>query len=83
MNDINSESNLLVGWFFLRLSDEETEGIWKDPDGKENLTFSNWQEHPNDTHHYLLDHAIMSYDGKWREIHETFDLAEFVLCEFT
>ena len=77
-----STPSQLIGWFFIRLSDEETEGIWKDPDGKENLTFTNWDEDRSDYRH-VADHVIMNYDGKWYDTTETFDASEFVLCEFT
>ena len=30
-----------ASWIWLRISDEEREGHWKDPDNKESLTFTN------------------------------------------
>ena len=78
-----STPSILIGWFFIRLSDEESEGIWRDPDGKENLTFTNWEERPNGRYRDVSDHAIMDYDGKWRDSTETYEASEFILCEFT
>ena len=75
-------SHHFIGYFFIRLSDEETEGIWKDPDGKEILVFTNWAEHPNGTYRHVSHHAIMDFDGNWLDTPQSFDANE-VLCELT
>ena len=31
-----------IYWVWIRLSDQVEEGVWKDPDNKEILTFTNW-----------------------------------------
>ena len=70
-----------IGWHWIRLSDEGTDGIWKDPDDKENLTFTNWREH-RPIHYSSKSHAVMLYGGKWYDLHPTYRASTFieVLC---
>ena len=79
----------ILGWHWIRISDTETEGIWKDPEDKENLTFTNWEEGSpripgrNESSHWY-NHAVMNYFGKWYDTIGTADFSDTeVLCELS
>ena len=67
---------------WLRLSDHEEEGVWKDPDNKETLTFTNFADpQPNNSNgneHF----GIFWYDGKWNDENESHGV-QYILCELT
>ena len=61
----------------LRISDIEQEWVWKDPDHKEVLHFTNWAKtQPNKGEHY----AIMSRTGRWWDKKEK-HLVSHILCQ--
>ena len=80
LNDHHYETGNLVGWHWIRISNKEMEGIWKDPDNKENLTFTNWMNgypRPGTSRH----HAVLTYTGDWFDTFSTMDFTDSLLCE--
>jgi len=72
-------ANLDTDDIWLRLSDQETEGIWKDPDNRETLTFENWDSgQPNDK--WGQEHVNFKGPGKWNDYHHTHKVRH-VICE--
>ena len=81
-----------IGWVWLRIHYDQSDGKWKDPDNKENLTFTNFEDRWvwEDKHE---DHAVMSSWGKWLVRKESCDFNnyadrihpqsfwDYVLCE--
>jgi len=62
--------------FFIRLTDSNKEGIWRDPETDEIANFTNWGngEYINRESYVLFDKS----DGKW---YETSDSSSMVVCE--
>ena len=72
------------GQIFIRISDEENEGNWKDPDDKEVLTYSNWYSNQPNGGRGENFGLIMEnwYDyGKWYDKSDTYRTSSIV-CEF-
>ena len=71
-----------VGWssIWLRISDEEREGHWKDPDNKERLTFTNWGSGQPDNNGGKEHWGYMNSDGYWWDTSDTRTHSHFV-CE--
>ena len=68
---------------WLRLSDEQTEGVWKDFESREDLTFTNWDKgQPNN--YDGIQHRVLFIrnSGKWNDAVFSF-LVTHVICEFT
>ena len=69
---------------WLRISDEKREGHWKDPDNKEELTFTNWYSsggQPNNAggkEHW----GWMVSDGDWYDGSDT-SMCTHIACELT
>ena len=76
------ETGNIIGWHWIRISDEGTEGIWKDPENKENLTFTNWAE-GSPKNISMNDHAVINYHGKWVNTYGPACVASEVLCELS
>lgn len=70
------------GWIWIRISDEEKEGSWKDPDGKEVLTFTNWEsDQPNNLHgNQHWGEMNVSRDGKWNDDSSS-GMTSSIICE--
>ena len=67
---------------WLRITDEETEGIWKDVENRENLSFKNWaKDQPNnsggDQHHA----SFTGEKGRWGDLPASYRRTH-VICEF-
>lgn len=60
MNEVLSlMSKHRIGSIWLRISDEEKEGTWKDPDNKESLTFTFWKrDHGEPDNRYGREHWV-------------------------
>ena len=69
------------GRIFIRISDEENEGTWKDPDNKEVLTFNNWWKTQPDGGR-RQNFGLMYYDGKWGDCSD-FNTYSHIVCELT
>ena len=67
---------------WLRLSDHEEEGVWKDPDNKDALTFTNWSEPQPDNFNGIEHFGIFSYAGMWNDAREAHGVSH-ILCELT
>ena len=69
---------------WLRLSDEDTEGIWKDAENEETLTFKNWQNgQPNNADRNGQHHAYFLADsGEWGDANADNSYFAHVICEF-
>lgn len=66
---------------WLRLSDEETEGVWKDPDNRETLIFENWVGgQPNNVANSQHHVYIQSNSGQWGDVKASWE-AKHVICE--
>ena len=81
----------------LRIDYDETEGVWKDPESKEVLTYTNWRIHKllgynssynnfsyQDGHDgKMSDRRVMSSnDGTWLAINPSYyGQPRFVVCE--
>ena len=71
------------GVIWLRISDEEREGTWKDPDNKESLTFTNWDSgQPNNRGGNEHWGYMFSYDGKWGDNSDS-EYLSYIVCELT
>lgn len=87
----NDMIEYFYGDIWLRLSDPESEGIWLDPENRENLTFTNWNHAvPNLS---ILDsfltprvasgqHHVCFYGkyGKWKDAPASVSMPH-VICE--
>ena len=66
---------------WIRLSDRIHEGIWKDVDGRESLTFVNWHEGQPNNYEGSQDWAeIYARNGKWNNDGDS-SVNSFILCE--
>ena len=70
------------GQIFIRISDEENEGNWKDPDYKEVLTYSNWYSNQPNGGRGENFGAMYSNDGTWSDKSDTYRISS-VVCELT
>ena len=61
--------------FFIRLTDSNKEGIWRDPETDEIANFTNWGYDESMSESYVL---FSKKDGKW---YETSDSSSMVVCE--
>ena len=53
---------------WIRLSDEEKEGSWKDPDNKEILTFTNWGSGQPNNSGGPQSWCDMNSKGEWNDL---------------
>ena len=81
----------------VRIVFDEAEGIWKDPDDKEVLTYTNWRQHMYENSSYndfryqdphgneKVNRAFMcSYDATWVAVDNLSHKRErYVVCELT
>ena len=68
---------------WLRLSDEQTEGVWKDFESREDLSFKNWdKDQPNNNNRNQHRALFMGRYGKWNDANASYAVAH-VICEFT
>ena len=67
---------------WLRLSDHEEEGVWKDHDNKETLTFTNWAKTQPDNSGGNENYGIFWYAGKWNDGNVVHGVS-YILCELT
>ena len=65
---------------WLRISDAEEEGIWKDPDNKEILTFTTWAPRQPDNSGGHENYGIYWYAGKWNDGNVGHGCS-YILCE--
>ena len=71
------------GHIWIRISDAEKEETWKDTDGKEILTFTNWRSgQPNNYDGDEHWGYMYSYDGKWYDDDDSYTVSSIV-CELT
>ena len=76
--------NHYADYIWLRISDEERERNWKDPDNKESLTFTNWDsswgqpDNDRGKEHW----GLMNNVGYWWDESDTDKWPHFV-CELT
>ena len=84
MNEFNAFMKNHEVWnIWLRISDEEREGHWKDPDNKEELTFTNWWFLGEPDNSRGKEHwGAMYFDGNWFDADDTFTLP-YLACELT
>ena len=62
--------------FFIRLTDSDEEGIWRDPENNEIANFTNWVDgKSSDSGSYAL---FRKSDGKW---YDTSNTSSMVVCE--
>ena len=66
---------------WLRLSDLEEEGVWKDPDNKETLTFTNWADGQPDNYKGDEHFGMFWHSGKWNDGNKI--AVKYILCELT
>ena len=67
---------------WLRLTDEETEGTWKDPENRETVTFQNWQENqPNNLQNKQHHVSFRGTLGEWGDLDAETFLVTHVICE--
>ena len=78
----NEVSGITKYRIWIRISDEEKEEVWKDPDDKEALTFANWDSgQPNNG--WGGQHCgYMNNDGKWGDDNDKTSL-DYIVCELT
>ena len=67
---------------WIRLSDKEKEGVWKDPDNKEILTFTNWESGQPNNWRGIQYWADMHSNGRWSDDTDT-DSFSHIICEFS
>ena len=67
---------------WIRISDEQTEGVWKDPDNKEALTFTNWYPGEPDNWNGQEHRGSMLNDGKWVD-YKRDKAMSYIICELT
>ena len=67
---------------WIRISDEEQEGTWKDPDNKEVLTFTNWYSDQPDNRDGSQSWGYMRTDGKWGDNGDDGNYS-YIVCELT
>ena len=68
---------------WLRLSDHEEEGIWKDPDNKETLTFTDWHDNQPDNYNGNEDYGLFwIMIGKWNDATVLHGVS-YIMCELT
>ena len=68
---------------WLRLSDGETEGIWKDPENRETLTFTNWVHGQPNNYDGAQDHVLFFRTlGQWNDVGAS-QIVKHVICEFS
>ena len=80
--DIARKSGSEYQDIWLRLTDEEYEGIWKDPENRDYLTFNKWEKgQPNNVnseqHHVVFE----GNSGAWGDVPASYAFAH-VICEF-
>ena len=73
---------------WLRMTYNETDGTWYDPDNKEDLTFLNFHrgDRIRECSRNMEHHAVMNYkdDGKWfSKVGIKSKYTSYVLCELT
>ena len=68
--------------FWLRITDEEREGIWRDPDNNEALVFTNWDEESRSKYPDVSDNVLLDYGANWFDTVGSFTVP-YVLCELT
>ena len=67
---------------WLRLSDKEFEGIWKDPENGETLTFMNWMKgQPNNFDNNQHHACFQGNSGEWNDVSATSTTNPHVICE--
>ena len=75
------------GNIWLRMTYNETDGTWYDPDNKEDLTFLNFDRHDRIREYagFMEHHVIMDieYDGKWWSRAGIQKHSPYVVCEPT
>ena len=67
---------------WLRISDAEEEGVWKDPDDKEVLNFTNWSPSQPDNAHGQENYGIYWYAGKWNDGNAVYGVS-YIVCELS
>ena len=67
---------------WLRISDREIEGHWKDPDNKESFTFTDWVWYEPNNYGGDQHWGYMRYDGYWGDESDTFTRS-YLVCELT
>ena len=68
---------------WLRLSDEEVEGVWKDHENRVDLTFSNWEKNQPNNYGGIQHRALFVKNvGEWNDMKASFTVAH-VICEIT
>lgn len=81
VNEIARKNGAVGTDIWLRLSDAETEGIWKDVENREKLTFTNWEEGQPNNHggdqHYACFQQIT---GTWGDLSDH-QARRHVICE--
>ena len=82
----NNEVQAIIknyGYIWIRISDAEKEGTWKDPDNKEVLTFTNWDSgQPNNSGGDQHWGFMRSSDGEWGDADDSYALS-YIVCELT
>ena len=81
--EIASKGGFIDEDIWLRITDEDTEGIWKDAENEESLTFKNWGNgQPNNLSRNGQHHAFFLSSGKWGDANADHDHFPHVICEF-
>ena len=82
----NQEVNAIIkkseidNTIWIRISDNGSEGIWKDPDNKEILTFTYWDSNQPNNNNGEQHWGMMRMNGKWNDESDSFKLY-FIACE--